>query len=174
MEHYQSVVITKLSDLECDGLSAAVMDLQVSVKQHRKGSTQYLLPEMHQKKPSGNGNRAASQTSLIIYWWSTRKILRNTSGIYAEWSQTKTWGAARQQIFDARSSDTKLFYKLIDKQREKSNPCVNELSVGDSTYSSSSGILKGWREHLSRDMRFPTMWYVRPAKAKTSLRIRAV
>ena len=27
---------------------------------------------------------------------------------------------------------------------------------------------------LSRDMRFPTMWYVLPAKAKTSLRIRAV
>ena len=27
---------------------------------------------------------------------------------------------------------------------------------------------------LSRDMRFSTMWYVRPAKAQTSLRIRAV
>ena len=27
---------------------------------------------------------------------------------------------------------------------------------------------------LSRYMRFPTMWYVRPAKAQTSLRIRAV
>ena len=28
--------------------------------------------------------------------------------------------------------------------------------------------------YLSRDMRFPTMWYVRPAKTQTSLRIRAV
>ena len=28
--------------------------------------------------------------------------------------------------------------------------------------------------HLSRDMRFPTMWYVRPAKPQISLRIRAV
>ena len=27
---------------------------------------------------------------------------------------------------------------------------------------------------MSRDMRFPTIWYVRPAKAQTSLRIRAV
>ena len=27
---------------------------------------------------------------------------------------------------------------------------------------------------LSRDMGFPSMWYVRPAKAQTSLRIRAV
>ena len=29
-------------------------------------------------------------------------------------------------------------------------------------------------DYLSRDMRFPTMWYVRPAKAQTSLHIRAV
>ena len=28
--------------------------------------------------------------------------------------------------------------------------------------------------HMSRDMRFPIMWCVRPAKAQTSLRIRAV
>ena len=28
--------------------------------------------------------------------------------------------------------------------------------------------------YFSRDMRFPTMWYVRPAKPQTSLRIRAV
>ena len=26
-------------------------------------------------------------------------------------------------------------------------------------------------QQISRDMRFPTMWYVRPAKAQTSLRI---
>ena len=28
-------------------------------------------------------------------------------------------------------------------------------------------------QHLSRGMRFPTIWYVRPAKAQTSLRMRA-
>ena len=27
---------------------------------------------------------------------------------------------------------------------------------------------------MSHDMKFPTMWYVRPAKAQTSLRTRAV
>ena len=27
---------------------------------------------------------------------------------------------------------------------------------------------------MSRDMRFPTMWHVRPVKPQTSLRIRAV
>ena len=31
-----------------------------------------------------------------------------------------------------------------------------------------------YHDNMSRDMRFPTMWYVRPAKAQTSLRIRAV
>ena len=30
-----------------------------------------------------------------------------------------------------------------------------------------------WSNHLSRGMRFPAIWYVRPAKAQTSLRIRA-
>ena len=30
------------------------------------------------------------------------------------------------------------------------------------------------KEYMSRDMRFPTMWHVRPAKAQTSLRIRTV
>ena len=36
-------------------------------------------------------------------------------------------------------------------------------------YSTSAFIV-----HLSRDMRFPTMWYMRLAKAQTSLRIRTV
>ena len=34
--------------------------------------------------------------------------------------------------------------------------------------------LSGVQEHLSRNMRFPTMWYVRQANVQTSLRIRAV
>ena len=33
---------------------------------------------------------------------------------------------------------------------------------------------RGDHNYLSRGMRFPTMWYVRLAKAQTSLRIRAV
>ena len=28
-----------------------------------------------------------------------------------------------------------------------------------------------WACNMSHDMRFPTMWYARPAKAQTSLRI---
>ena len=30
------------------------------------------------------------------------------------------------------------------------------------------------REDMNRDMRFPTMWYVRPAKPQISLRMSAV
>ena len=32
---------------------------------------------------------------------------------------------------------------------------------------------KIWPKQLSHDMRFSTMWYLRPAKAQTSLRKRA-
>ena len=35
-------------------------------------------------------------------------------------------------------------------------------------------ILSRCTYNVSRDMRFPTMWYVRPAKAQTSLRLCAV
>ena len=31
-----------------------------------------------------------------------------------------------------------------------------------------------FRLNMSHDMRIPTMWYVQPAKARTSLRIHAV
>ena len=36
------------------------------------------------------------------------------------------------------------------------------------------GGLKSWFVKLSQCMRFPTTWYVRPAKPQISLRIRAV
>ena len=35
-------------------------------------------------------------------------------------------------------------------------------------------LLKSKTVQMSRGMRFPTMWYVRPAKAQTSLRVRTV
>ena len=36
------------------------------------------------------------------------------------------------------------------------------------------GESKTLRNHMSHDMRFPTMWYVQPAKTQTSLRIPAI
>ena len=57
-------------------------------------------------------------------------------------------GAARQHILNARASDTKTFYKLIDKQRGRLSLCVNELQVGESTYSTAFGVLQGWGKHF--------------------------
>ena len=37
-----------------------------------------------------------------------------------------------------------------------------------------NSICSPLKRKMSRDIRFPTMWYVRPAKAQTCLRIRAV
>ena len=49
---------------------------------------------------------------------------------------------------------------------------------GDVSYNQVGGLGEQIRELrevcMSHGMRFPTMWYVRPAKAQTSLRIRAV
>ena len=43
-----------------------------------------------------------------------------------------------------------------------------------STEITEAGCIRKIKADLSRDMRFPTMWYVRPAKPQISLRIRAV
>ena len=54
----------------------------------------------------------------------------------------------RQEILDAQSSDTKLFHKLVNKQRGSSRHCVNELSVNGQVYKTDITILDGWRDHF--------------------------
>ena len=60
------------------------------------------------------------------------------------------------------------------------NKCLNQWIGMDSQFYVQNVILSepmvliNCTEYTSRDMRFPTMWYVRPAKAQTSLRIRTV
>lgn len=56
---------------------------------------------------------------------------------------------ARQEILDARSEDTKMFHKLINRQRGKLKFCVNELHVDGEVYSDvGDGIMRGWFEHF--------------------------
>ena len=43
-----------------------------------------------------------------------------------------------------------MFHKLIDTHRGKVNFCVSELHVGESTFSTSSGVLQGWRDHFRK------------------------
>ena len=75
----------------------------------------------------------------------------------------------------------KMRYLVVSKTKNPIYSCEDgiEKAVSDANRWSSWRIfLSHPHIHdgflLSRDMRFPTMWYVRPAKAQTSLRIRAV
>ena len=54
----------------------------------------------------------------------------------------------RQQILDAKSTDMKTFFRLVNKQRGKMKYCVNELSVNGTVYKSENEILLAWKEHF--------------------------
>ena len=54
------------------------------------------------------------------------------------------------------------------------NCCKSKKEGKDQESIQSSTVDNPQKYHMSRDMRFPAMWYVRPAKAQTSLRVRAV
>ena len=55
----------------------------------------------------------------------------------------------RQEILDARSEDTKLFHKLIKRQRDQLKFCVNDLHIDGKIYSGAgAGIMRGWFEHF--------------------------
>ena len=49
---------------------------------------------------------------------------------------------------DARSTETKLFHKLINKQRGNRGGCVNELNANGQVYRTEECILNGWRDHF--------------------------
>ena len=59
---------------------------------------------------------------------------------------------------------------LINYQHAK----INESMVIFVSYVTLSNTVVYLNKYLSCDLRFPTMWYVRPAKPQISLRIRAV
>ncbi|CAC5381573.1 unnamed protein product [Mytilus coruscus] len=55
----------------------------------------------------------------------------------------------RQQLIDARTMDSKLFYQLIKKQRGKLNRFIDELQVGESSLKGDNNILEGWKTHFA-------------------------
>ena len=65
------------------------------------------------------------------------------------------------------------FVNSKDPDEIPQNPIFNMISVNCLLIQNLPSE-KDSKYHLSRDMRFRTMWYVRPAKPQTSLRIRAV
>ena len=52
-------------------------------------------------------------------------------------------------ILDARTTDARLFHKLINKQRGKLRYCVNEVTVNGSTCKTDTELLQGWRQHFA-------------------------
>ena len=54
----------------------------------------------------------------------------------------------RQQILDAKSTDMKTFFRLVNKQRGKLKYCINELSINGTVYKSENEILLAWKEHF--------------------------
>ena len=72
-----------------------------------------------------------------------------------------------------------LFYYLPQKGRSAHMGlivfccCILEHSIAN-TMDQDNEAVWPWYTYLSQYMRFPTMWYVRPAKSQIRLRIRAV
>ena len=56
----------------------------------------------------------------------------------------------RQEILEARTYNTKLFHKLINRQRGRASTCVNELHVGEETFRTENEILSGWHQHFKQ------------------------
>jgi hypothetical protein len=51
---------------------------------------------------------------------------------------------------DADSSNKKLFYKLIQKQRKSNSSSTNELFVDGVLYNTDDTITTGWRSHFEK------------------------
>ena len=54
----------------------------------------------------------------------------------------------RQEILEARSTDTKLCHKLVNRQRGNKRTCVSELNANGQVYKTDSEMLNGWRDHF--------------------------
>ena len=171
-EKYEQEVNSRISVLRQDITSKGALDVRVQkfneilvqaaqevnpkpVKRHRKARLKVWTPEIQDalraKKQAfyewKQNNKPNQKDNLLVInkkltTGHLRKLCRIESARIRE--------AARQEILDTRYTDSKLFYKLIDKQRGKLKFCVNELSVGEVTYNSASGVLTGWKEHFSK------------------------
>ena len=98
------------------------------------------------------------------------------TGLKVEVANTSTDGDEKEGFIQLR-------LRVVDPKKRKDKHKENEAIQFDFDTSSDVpenvaqemvGLHSLAMKHLSRNMRFPTMWYVRPAKAQTSLRIRAV
>ncbi|CAG2203162.1 unnamed protein product [Mytilus edulis] len=54
----------------------------------------------------------------------------------------------REKIMEANIKNKNSFYRLIKKQRGRLSNHIDELSVGDTVYSTENNILSGWKHHF--------------------------
>ena len=52
------------------------------------------------------------------------------------------------KIISTRTRDSRLFHKLVNKQREHGRNSIEELQVGKASFSGTSEILQGFRKHF--------------------------
>ena len=94
-------------------------------------------------------------------WAKAGKIVDQNDKIYTVKKQCKTefrkqcriavarnLAAERDEIMSTRTRDTKLFYKLINRQRATGRNMIDDLYVGDSCFTGQEGILDGFKVHF--------------------------
>ena len=122
-------------------------------RQHRKAKLKVYSPEIKQaitdKKQAFWQWKKAHRPNeegdiLVINKKLTTKYLRKLCRMEA----ARVREHNPQEILETKSSDTKLFYKLVNKQRGSKRSCVNELSANGQVYKSDIDILNGWRDHF--------------------------
>jgi transaldolase len=53
-----------------------------------------------------------------------------------------------EEIMNAQLRDSKTFYKLVNSYRKRRSVQIEELIVGDETYTTPENILEGWKKHF--------------------------
>ena len=155
-EAYIATVSERLSTLKTDISSLGVLDSEIrrlneiligsaedhapkKLKRHRKAKLKVYSPEIKQaikeKKKAfwrwKEGNRPGDEGDvLVINKKLTIKYLRKLCRMEAACVREQL----RQEILEARSTDTKLFHKLVNRQRGNKRTCVNELNANGQVY----------------------------------------
>ena len=169
-EAYNATVAESLSTLKTDISSLGVLDSEIrrlnenligsaedhapkKLKRHRKAKLKVCAPEIKQaikeKKKAfcrwKEGNRPGDEGDvLVINKKLTTKYLRKLCRMEAACVREQL----RQEILEARSIDTKLCHKLVNRQRGNKRTCVNKLNANGQVYKTDSEMLNGWRAHF--------------------------
>ncbi|CAG2228284.1 unnamed protein product [Mytilus edulis] len=123
----------------------------------RKGKKKKKLPVMNDEIL-----HAVKRKKTAFYIWKQQGRPKEPGNFYLKEKTTTTYDLrklcrkeqalerinTRQQILDAKSSDTAIFYKLIRKQRGKMGRFIDELIVENETYQTSDSVLEGWTKHF--------------------------